>query len=142
MDQMNEQFFQPRGLHAMVLTWRPETDATEVGINFNETFLKSTAPPEGIAKVVRNFKPSMCTTNGVPFTETAPLVFPALDKLADDQTGAARSKKEKIKGVKNFASEYFDRRAQAKHVCCHAQKPRSVTLLTISRRRLKTLVVN
>ncbi|KAJ5610937.1 hypothetical protein N7510_007656 [Penicillium lagena] len=115
MDQMNEQFFQPRGLHAMILTWRPEIDATEVGVNFNETFLKTTAPPEGIAKVVRNLKPSTGTTNGVPFTETAPLVFPALDKLADDQTGAGRTKKEKIKGMMNFASEYFDRRAQAKH---------------------------
>jgi hypothetical protein len=116
MDQMNEQFFQPRGLYALVLTWNPETDATEVGININETIHKNLTPPEGIAKVKHNYKPSMGSTNGVAFTETAPLVFPALDKLEDDHSGEAKTTKEKIKSAKGFAGEYFDRRAQAKYV--------------------------
>ncbi|GIJ84641.1 hypothetical protein Asppvi_003490 [Aspergillus pseudoviridinutans] len=115
MDQMNEQFFQPRGLYAMVLTWNPETDATNVGINLNETISKNLTPPEGISKVVYQYKPSMGNTNGVAFTETAPLVFPALDKLEDDHSKAAKTTKEKIKSAKNFSGEYFDRRAQAKY---------------------------
>lgn len=100
----------------MVLTWNPETDATEVGINLNETIHKNLTPPEGIAKVTHHYKPSMGSTNGVAFTETAPLVFPALDKLEDDNSGAARTTREKIKSAKSFAGEYFDRRAQAKYV--------------------------
>lgn len=116
MAQMNEQFFQPRGLYAMVLTWNPETDATQVGVNINETIHKNRNSPEGIAKVFQNYKPSIGNTNGVAFTETAPLIFPALDKLEDDPSGAAKSTKEKIKGAKSFAGDYFDRRAQAKYV--------------------------
>lgn len=117
MDQMNEQFFQPRGLYAMVLTWNPETDATTVGINLNETISKNITPPEGISKVINNYKPSMGSTNGMIFPETAHLVFPALDKLEDDDSEAAKGVKNKIKGAQNFASGYFDRRAQAKYVC-------------------------
>lgn len=30
LDQINEKFYQPRGLYCMVLTWNPETSATEV----------------------------------------------------------------------------------------------------------------
>jgi hypothetical protein len=81
----------------MVLTWNPETDATEVGININDMIHQNQTPPEGIAKVKHSFRPSMGNTNGVAFTETAPLVFPALDKLDG-----------------NDSAEYFDRRAQAK----------------------------
>jgi hypothetical protein len=113
---MNEQFFQPRGLYAMVLTWNPETDATSVGINLNETISKNITPPEGIAKVINNYKPSMGSTSGVIFPETAHLVFPALDKLEDDNSEAAKGVKNKIKDAQSFASGYFDRRAQAKYV--------------------------
>jgi hypothetical protein len=101
----------------MVLTWTPETDATEVGININEKIHQNLTPPEGLAKVVRNFSPSMGRTNGVAFTETAPLVFPALDKLDDNHSGEAKTVKNKMKGAMGFTGEYFDRRAQAKFVC-------------------------
>lgn len=83
----------------MVLTWTPETDATEVGININEKIHQNLTPPEGLAKVVRNFSPSMGRTNGVAFTETAPLVFPALDKLDDNHSGEAKTVKNKMKGA-------------------------------------------
>lgn len=126
MDQLNEGFFEPRGLYAMVLTWEPETDAAEVGVNFNESLVKSNSPPEGISRFIRNMKPSKGTTNGLAFTETSPLVFPALDQLADDDTSHAKSTKEKIKGAKNFAGDYFDRRAQAKHV---SHKPKWISVL-------------
>ena len=101
----------------MVLTWSPETDETVVGVNINETIHQNITPPQGLAKVVRNFSPSMGRTNGVAFTETAPLVFPVLDQLDDSHTGEAKTTKEKIRNVKSFTGEYFDRRAQAKFVC-------------------------
>jgi hypothetical protein len=128
---MNEKFFQPRGLYCMVLTWSPETDATEVGININDTIHKNITPPEGLAKVVRNFSPSMGRTNGVAFTETAPLVFPALDKLDDNHSGEAKTTKEKMKAAMGFTGEYFDRRAQAKFVCLPALLP-ALTYTNIS----------
>ena len=59
----------------------------------------------------------MGKTNGVAFTETAPLVFPALDKLDGNNSAEAKTQKEKLKHAASFAGEYFDRRAQAKFVC-------------------------
>lgn len=100
----------------MVLTWNPETDATEVGININETIHQNLTPPEGISKITHNYRPSMGATSGVAFTETAPLIFPALDKLDDSHSGEAKTKKEQLKAAMNFTGEYFDRRAQAKFV--------------------------
>jgi hypothetical protein len=99
------------------LTWNPETDSTEVGVNINETIHQNQTPPEGIAKVKHSFRPSMGNTNGVAFTETAPLVFPALDKLDGSNSAEAKTQKEKLKNAASFAGEYFDRRAQAKFVC-------------------------
>jgi hypothetical protein len=98
----------------MVLTWEPECDDTEIGVNINETIQSNLTAPEGIAqKTKHSLRPSMGKTNGAAFTETAPLVFPALDTLAGNKSQEAKAKREKLK---HAASEYFDRRAQAKYV--------------------------
>jgi hypothetical protein len=102
----------------MVLTWNPDSADMEVGVNINETIHSNLTPPEGIAqKTTHSLRPSMGKTNGVAFTETAPLVFPALDALAGNNSQEAITQKEKLKHAANFTNEYFDRRAQAKHVC-------------------------
>lgn len=102
----------------MVLTWKPESDDMEVGVNINETIHSNLTPPEGIAKKTKHsLRPSMGKTNGVAFTETAPLVFPALDHLDGQNTQEAKTQKEKLKSAANFTNDYFDRRAQAKYVC-------------------------
>ena len=80
----------------MVMTWSLETDDSVVGVNINDTIHKNLTPPEGLAKVVRNFSPSMGRINGVAFTETAPLVFPASDKLDESHGDEAKSTKEKM----------------------------------------------
>jgi hypothetical protein len=108
----------------MVLTWEPESDDMEVGVNINETIQSNLTPPEGIAQRTKHsLRPSMGKTNGVAFTETAPLVFPALDALAGSNSQEAETKKEKVKHAANFTSEYFDRRAQAKYVCGLSSRP-------------------
>ena len=104
----------------MVLTWNPESADMEVGVNINETIQSNLSPPEGIAqKTKHSLRPSMGNTNGVAFTETAPLVFPALDSLVGNSSQEAKTYKEKLKHAANFTSEYFDRRAQAKYVGSH-----------------------
>lgn len=103
----------------MVLTWEPESDDMEIRVNINETIQSNLTPSEGIAqKTKHSLRPSMDKANGVAFTETAPLVFPALDTLAGNNSQEAKTKKEKLKHAANFTSEYFDRRVQAKYVCC------------------------
>lgn len=107
----------------MVLTWDPESPGLEVGVNtaaVDSMIASNVKPPEGIAqKTVHALRPSMGKTQGVAFTETAPLVFPKLDELnARSQNNAEeRSTKEKLKGGTKFVGDYFDRRAQAKYVC-------------------------
>lgn len=116
LDQINDGFYRPRGLYAMLLTWNPESDGMEIGINLNEIIGKNTTPPEGIAqKTKHSLRPSMANTNGVAFTETAPLIFPHLDALDVDNSKEAMTTKAQIADAKNFAADYFDRRAQAKH---------------------------
>jgi hypothetical protein len=69
----------------MVLTWDPESQDLEVGVNtaaVDSLISSNIKPPEGIAqKTIHSLRPSMGKTNGVAFTETAPLVFPKLDEL-------------------------------------------------------------
>jgi hypothetical protein len=101
----------------MVLTWDPESTDMEVGVNINATIHSNLTPPAGLAKISHSLKPSMGKTNGVAFTETAPLVFPDLDHLNGQENTEAKTTKEKLAHMTKFTGEYFDRRAQAKYVC-------------------------
>jgi len=101
----------------MVLTWDPESTDMEVGVNINATIHSNLTPPAGLAKIGHSLRPSMGKTNGVAFTETAPLVFPDLDHLNGQENAEAKTTKEKLAHMTKFTGEYFDRRAQAKHVC-------------------------
>ena len=117
LDQINDSFYRPRGLYCMVLTWDPESADLEVGVNINQTIHSTMTPPQGVAqKTEHGSRPSMGDTNSVAFTETAPLIFPGLNLLETNQSAEAQTKIEKLKSAKGFASEYFDKRAQARHV--------------------------
>jgi hypothetical protein len=102
----------------MVLTWNPDSDQTHVSVDINETIAANVGTHQSLLSTSKNsLRPSMGNTNGIPFTQTAPLVFPALDKLDMDPSHEAKTVKDKIKHAGNFCGDYFDRRAQAKYVC-------------------------
>jgi hypothetical protein len=102
----------------MVLTWNPDSDQTHVSVNINETIAANVDTHQSLFSSSKNsLRPSMGNTNGIPFTQTAPLVFPGLDSLDLDPSHEAKTVKEKIKHTANFCGDYFDRRAQAKYVC-------------------------
>jgi hypothetical protein len=102
----------------MASTSEPESDDMEVGVDINETVQSNLTPSEGIAQRTKHsLRPSIGRTNGIAFIETVPLVFPALDTLAGNNSQEAKAKREKLKHEANFTDEYFDRRAQAKYVC-------------------------
>ncbi|KAH8808790.1 hypothetical protein F5884DRAFT_382191 [Xylogone sp. PMI_703] len=120
LDTVNDEFFRPRGLFCLVMTWNPESDATETSVNLTTTI--STAidehdtSPTGMSKLKHNLQRSSGNTYGeVDFPETAPLIFPGLDKLQEHTSEEAKSKREKLKRTKKFVSEYYDRRAQAEY---------------------------
>ena len=116
-DKMNEEFFQPRGLFCMLLTYNPELpDAPSTMVDLNSLVSRAVdANNSGLVSRVRNkLKSSHGKTYGDPFAEVAPLVFPDLDQLASDKD--AGKKLSALKKRKGFVDNYFDRRAQAKFV--------------------------
>ncbi|KAL6243833.1 hypothetical protein RBB50_009267 [Rhinocladiella similis] len=105
---LHEDFFRPRGLNALVLTWKPESSERSIDVDLNQTIIDNLLPADGLLeKVKSNFRPSMGNTVGVAFSETAPLVFPELDSLVNDRSTEAKSFKEKVKKNKGLLVGYF-----------------------------------
>ncbi|PYH30616.1 uncharacterized protein BO87DRAFT_366698 [Aspergillus neoniger CBS 115656] len=115
-DKINDEFFRPRGLFCLVMTWKPGSDSPYATFDMNSTI--SAAIEHGGAglmnKVRHRLKSSDAKTHGVlPFSECAPLIFPDLDELAEHR-GDNQSKLKGTKRRKEFVSDYWDRRSQAK----------------------------
>lgn len=110
---MNDEFFCPRGLYCLVLTWNPESSATHSDFDLTST-ISSTLKP---TRVIGKFKTSDGNSYGdFDFPEAAPLIFPGLDNLAVQTGEEAEKTRTKLKAAKNFASDYLDRRSRAKYV--------------------------
>ncbi|KAL4880132.1 hypothetical protein BJY04DRAFT_80935 [Aspergillus karnatakaensis] len=111
-DKINDEFFRPRGLFCLVMTWDSSSSSTFSRFDLNTAI--STAVEHGgpgkLNKMRHKFKSSDGKTHGnLPFPESAPLVFPELD------AAAAAGSEAKIKSLKkrDFVADYFDRRGQA-----------------------------
>lgn len=131
LDRLNEQYFKPRGLVALLMTWKPETASrlTDVymdnGVAGMERDISSAAagPSGKLSKITNRLKASSAESS-FEWPDTAPLVFPALDELADsnpvgsvDGGGDKVTQKKKENALKRggkFVDSYLDRRAQAK----------------------------
>jgi hypothetical protein len=102
------------------MTWNPESDQRTDTIDITGTISSRVAAQSSSSRTHRitdQFSSSNGNTYGdIQFPQVAPLVFPVLDELADQTGEEAATKMEKLKKAKNFASEYFDRRAVAKYV--------------------------
>ncbi|KAL4814454.1 hypothetical protein BDW67DRAFT_186656 [Aspergillus spinulosporus] len=112
-DKINEEFFRPRGLYCLIMTWEPESDATFRKFDLNTAI--STAVEQGGPGTLNKLKHKLKSSHGkthneLPLPESAPLVFPELDAIA------ASGSETQIKNLKKreFIADYFDRRGQAK----------------------------
>ncbi|KAH0162659.1 hypothetical protein KCU67_g5855, partial [Aureobasidium melanogenum] len=122
--KLNEEFFQPRGLYCLIMTWNPDSNNRVERVNINETVATLNKGSQGVSGVQDKFRSSDGTTYGeLAFPEVAPLVFPTLDELAA-QTGpeAAKKKSNVAKGM-TFVANYWDKRATAEY---SMQNPDSV----------------
>lgn len=116
-DKMNKEFFRPRGLYCLIMTWNPElSDAPSTAIDVNSLVSKasSNGNADAFTRLFHRFKSSDGKTYGNIFQDVAPLVFPEIDELASDEN--AGKKLSKLKRKKEFVGGYLDRRAQAKFV--------------------------
>jgi hypothetical protein len=119
LDKVNKEFFMPKGLFCLVLTWNPETSDARTAINF-----------EGLAAKVmendRNPLVSLRKSNGKTYgefqwPETASLIYPGLDDLAVTTDEGVQAKKSSLQKKRRFVEDYMDRRAQAKFVSFQLQ---------------------
>jgi hypothetical protein len=110
---MNKNFFRPRGLFCLVLTWNPDSPSTQMSVDTNTLVASSLEPKHGFNK----FHTSNGNTYGeFEFPEAAPLIFPALDEMAMHEGGEAVTKRAKMKAASEFTSDYLDRRARTAYV--------------------------
>ncbi|KAJ5912298.1 hypothetical protein N7504_001181 [Penicillium tannophilum] len=116
-DQVNKEFFQPRGLYCLVMTWNPElADAPSTAVDLNSLISQTAGggSPGTLGRLRHKFKSSDGKGYGNIFPEVAPLVFPDIDQVASDPN--AEKKLSKIKKKGQFVSGYMDKRAQAKFI--------------------------
>ncbi|KAK8085910.1 hypothetical protein PG994_000884 [Apiospora phragmitis] len=94
LDQVNESFFTPRGLVALVMTWKPGQSnemLTMTEFNMESSIAKASSQGQ----------------------RDRPLVFPTLDELVDSGDAGEAKKQSAIKRGGNFAGQYMDKRARA-----------------------------
>jgi hypothetical protein len=117
LDRMNNEFFKPRGLFCLIVTYKPESSESHETIDVTKAISSSMTPAESKMKA---FGQSMRLSSGSTYgelelPEAAPLIFPALDRVAADTSEEGVKKQTKMKSSQKFVSDYFDRRAQAQY---------------------------
>lgn len=126
LDQMNESLFKPRGLYAMIMTFKPDRPTERYfNANINDAtsaaLTKSITPPTSTLNAgLRNIRLSSGVTKGeMSLPESAPLIYPALDAAAANAASTDQALPEKsqsaLKSAGGFIADYLDRRAQAEY---------------------------
>lgn len=117
LDRINDEFFRPRGLYCLVMTWKPESPTLMLEVDISSSIADRMSTPDGLGAKTKRAMKTSSREGKIEFTECATLVYPKLDDLVASTGAEAETKKEKMKHYKGFADRYFDQRAQAKHVC-------------------------
>ena len=119
IDKINDEFYRPRGLYCLVMTWSPESSESSSTCDLTSIITaKSRSDSSGSSKFAKKFSNSSGKINAdLGFLEVASLVYPALDNLAEQQGEDAVRKRDKLKQKAKFVDDYWDKRAQAKYVC-------------------------
>lgn len=111
LDHMNDEFFKPRGLYCMIIKYDPKSDEPEETIDVTTNTIAQVAKrdDEDRAKWKNLYQGSAGKVErDEEIPDFAPLVFPELDKLDDQQ------KENAVKHFGHFLAEYYDRKGQAK----------------------------
>lgn len=116
LDRMNEEYFKPRGLYALLITYKPNSKEPEETLDITTKTVGEVGKRDQEAR--SKWKNLLSASAGkmeheeeVP--EFASLVFPALDNM-DDQ-----KKQNAVKHFGSFMADYTDRRSQAKFDGAH-----------------------
>ncbi|KAL7944974.1 hypothetical protein V8C42DRAFT_324225 [Trichoderma barbatum] len=132
LNKINAEFFRPLGLIAVVLTWKPSRAGEVVTqVTFDAALEQATqnasGPRPGVGSGITNKMQASHGTTTFEWPESAPLVFPTLDKLADSPEGrqaveeAGKKQPNSMMRSIIFATEYMDKRSQAQWANMHPE---------------------
>lgn len=124
LDKLNEAYFKPRGLYALIIKYKPKQSSTgsqstafeltDIEANIAETIDTREAMEGNFWKGIA--KGAASTTHSEDeIPEFAPLTFPYLDDLDEAEKKSAT----KQKGA--FLADYYDRRAQSTFAADHPE---------------------
>jgi hypothetical protein len=117
LKKLNQGFFRPRGLYCLVMSFdnTHESALTEDELVQNAN-LASTSKT-GLKKYTDKIRSNDGLSGPNQFPDTAPLVFPELNWLADNGNADQKKKLGGYMRFRKFVADYYDRRAQAEYVC-------------------------
>lgn len=118
---MNDQLFKPRGLFAMVMTYKPDlADSPVLSADTSDpnkiAFSKATDSTSKFKEILHRLRNSSgTTTSEAHLPEGAPLIYPALDAAlsSDNNSTALTSQSNALSRNAALIADYLDRRAQA-----------------------------
>ncbi|OBR11527.1 FAD binding domain protein [Colletotrichum higginsianum IMI 349063] len=142
LDRVNSQFFNPRGLVCLVVTWQPDISNNQLNVNF-EGEVSASRPNPGVSERIgdiaaqrtsakdgwQSMKGQMAEmmkmSNGnFNWPEPAPLVFPAAkDPLTESGSDDCAKKKNALDRMEIWMEDMSDKRAQAKWADENSDKP-------------------
>lgn len=114
LDKVNKEFFMPKRLFCLVLTWNPETEDARTTVDFDAMAKKVIENGKNPLAALR--KSNGKTYGEFKWPETAPPIYPVLDDLATASDAEGQAKKSSLQKKRRFVEDYMDRRAQAKFV--------------------------
>ena len=122
LDEINKHFFQPRGLYAMLVTYKPSRHSwSSAPTDISHDVSKALDTDSLGSKLKNDLKfTSGKTHTELELPEAAPLIFPHLDAAAEDEEAGKKPNAFKKSG--RFIGDYMDRRANATY---NAENPNS-----------------
>ncbi|OHW98192.1 FAD binding domain-containing protein [Colletotrichum incanum] len=134
LDRVNTQYFNPRGLVCLVVTWQPGISGNQLTVNFEgdatasrsepgiseriaDVATQKTSAKEGWQGMKNQMGKMMKLSNGnFDWPEPAPLVFPATDDVTGSESDSGAKKKNALDRMEIWMEDMSDKRAQAKWV--------------------------
>lgn len=143
LDKFNEDVLMPRGLFGMIMSFKESIPDQQKGslqklagalgqtifaskkLNIDEVAAKYSNPDPNMSKTkqkINNIRLSSGRIDGeVELPEAAELIYPDLDRVAEQaiinqRNGKEASMGDKFKNASSWVQDYFDRRGQAFHV--------------------------
>lgn len=112
LDKVNAEFFMPKGLFCLIVTWNPSSVRATHTVDF-ENMARKAMESNG-KNPMHKLKKSNAETHGeFEWPEIAPLVYPDLASPAKEEK---QEKQSSLQQKRRFVEDYMDRRAQAKFV--------------------------